>query len=61
MKFFYLLKTVAILGAHSLGQATPVNSGYSGQWTPGEIDVFDNHYFEAMLDKTLKWENKERI
>ena len=58
---FCHFKVVAILGAHSVGQAIQKSSGYNGKWNPGHIDVFNNHYYEAMLDPTLHWENKASI
>ena len=49
---------VALLGAHSVGQADPANTGFDGEWTPGQIDIFDNQYYLNMLDPKLNWKNK---
>ena len=37
------------MGAHTLGEAAKDESGYDGEWTPGEENVFDNKYYQNML------------
>lgn len=32
-----MIQTVTILGAHALGGAEPENSGFDGEWQPGEL------------------------
>jgi hypothetical protein len=40
-------EAVTIMGAHSLGGASPAASGYVGPWTTRR-DVFDNEYYRAI-------------
>jgi len=54
------LQVVAILGAHSLGNAEVRNSGHRGSWTPLEENVFNVTYFQNMATKDIKWINKVR-
>jgi hypothetical protein len=51
---------VAILGAHSLGNAEIRNTGHTGSWTPSEEDVFNVTYYENMATRKLRWINKVR-
>ena len=46
------------MGAHTIGEAQKKDSGFNGYWTPGQQDVFNTTYYEAMVDPTLKWKNK---
>ena len=39
---------VALIGAHSLGDANPENSGFIGPWTSPR-DVLDNKFFMALI------------
>jgi len=42
----------AILGAHTLGSANILNSGYHGSWSSkGSKGVFDNDYYRTMLTR----------
>lgn len=48
-------EVTVLMGAHSLGDANPNNSGYQGPWaTP--TDTLDNGFFEEMADETNNWE-----
>ena len=46
---FTVQEIVAILGAHSIGTASPLNAGFQGQWdlTPGYLD---NSYYSTLAD-----------
>jgi len=52
-------EVVAILGAHTLGNAELKNTGHTGFWTPGEDEVFNVTYYENMATRKLKWINKD--
>jgi len=43
-----------LLGAHTLGNAKTVHSGYEGNWVP-EIRRFNNEYYKAILDPAMEW------
>ena len=49
------------MGAHALGGATLINSGYTGQWTPGKANVFDNEYYKRLNDASLTFTNRVRL
>ena len=40
------------MGAHTLGEAEKENTGYDGEWTPGEENVFDNKYYKNMMQSS---------
>ncbi len=44
---FSLRQIVALLGAHTLGEATPANSGFRGPWAPPRTS-FDNRYYTGL-------------
>jgi len=48
-----------LLGAHTLGNANPINSGYAGNWVP-DSRRFNNEYYKAILDPSMGW-GMERI
>ena len=37
------------------------NSGFDGIWTPGQIDVFNTTYYEAMIDPLMPWANEVNL
>lgn len=44
--------TAAISGAHTLGDASIANSGYSGSWSDAENQrKFNNNYYHSILQK----------
>ena len=43
------VQTVALIGAHSLGDTNPENSGFIGPWTSPR-DSLDNKFFKALID-----------
>ena len=45
------------MGAHSLGGAKLSNSGYTGVWTPGAANNFDNSFYKHMIDEKISWKN----
>ena len=45
------------MGAHTIGAAHKKSSGFDRHWTPGQQDVFNTTYYEAMVDPALKWKN----
>ena len=47
-------ETITILGAHSLGQAAPQNSGYNGLWQ-GRKGELNNAYYQRLIDASLNW------
>ena len=44
-------QVVALLGAHSLGDTNPENSGFIGPWAP-PLDVFSNGFFWQLVNTT---------
>eukprot|EP00931_Biecheleriopsis_adriatica_P082273 TRINITY_DN556_c0_g1_i1.p1 TRINITY_DN556_c0_g1~~TRINITY_DN556_c0_g1_i1.p1 ORF type:complete len:860 (+),score=217.26 TRINITY_DN556_c0_g1_i1:58-2637(+) len=49
---FSAREVTALMGAHVLGRAEPLNSGYSGSWVPRN-DRFTNAYFDDLLN--VRW------
>ena len=42
--------TAAISGAHTVGSASPANSGYDGHWADTDNQgLFNNHYYHAVI------------
>jgi len=54
---FSVKETVAILGAHTIGQARPFSSGFRHAWVERQ-KTFNNQYYIDMLDAGLQWESK---
>jgi len=51
-------QTVAIMGAHTVGQCLPENSGWRGHWLIDPSDMattFDNSYYKIMLNTSVTW------
>lgn len=46
------------MGAHSLGGALTIFSGYNGEFTPGEVNKFDNKFYQILNNPSLKFVNK---
>merc|ERR1719367_2472439 len=42
-------EVTALLGAHTMGGAFKVNSGYTGMWLIGEANFFNTKYYEFLL------------
>ena len=49
------------MGAHTLGGVRDNGQGYSGVWTPGEINNFDNSFYKHLIDGTIMWKNMVSI
>ena len=45
-------QVVALLGAHSLGDTNPENSGFMGPWAP-PLDVLSNKFYKQLVNPTL--------
>ena len=43
------------MGAHSLGGAQPINSGYAGKWTGPQNPGFNELYYLNMVNTTNVW------
>ena len=43
-------EVVALMGAHTLGEANKANSGYSGPWVKGEKYYFNNNYYKKTTE-----------
>lgn len=54
---FNSAEIVAIMGCHSLGRATPEETGFLGGWTFTQSS-FGNNYFKVVRD--LRWQNPDR-
>lgn len=51
-------QTVAIMGAHTVGQCLQENSGYRGHWLIDPTDMattFDNMFYQIMLNTSVTW------
>lgn len=53
------IETVALLGAHTLGNAETANSGYNGPWISGEIIFFNNEYYKKLADSSISWTHRD--
>jgi len=51
-------QTVALMGAHTLGQMKAENSGHQGVWTVGEANEFNNQYFKDLVDPSISWNHR---
>lgn len=45
------------MGAHSLGRADRQNSGYSGTWTTDAGQLFNNEYYQLLINTDLTFNN----
>ena len=55
------LEVTALMGAHTLGQASIFNSGYNGPWVSGETSMFNNKYYSNMVrDNGVTWRLTQR-
>jgi hypothetical protein len=52
---------IALMGAHTLGQNFPQNSGHRGPWVSQKNQVFTNQYFINLLDKEKSLEYKVHV
>ena len=43
------------MGAHSLGGAQPINSGYAGKWTGPQNPGLNELYYLNMVNTTNVW------
>lgn len=48
-------ETVAAMGAHSLGKASPMTSPFNGKWERGNQDGLNTNYYKRMT-KDKQWE-----
>jgi len=48
-------EVVALMGAHTLGDASRQNSGHRGPWVSGEAPFLNNRYYSIMLDGGVTW------
>ena len=48
---FSALEATALMGAHTLGGANILDSGYHGIWVRNEAGVFNNRYYSNMVDQ----------
>ena len=47
-------QVVALIGAHTMGMATPRNSGFQGPWAP-PTTRFDNAFFRTLVSNNSAW------
>lgn len=54
-------QTVAILGAHTLGEMTRAGSGFDGSWKAQSDHKykFDNRYYKFLLDDNIEWTHRD--
>jgi len=52
-------ETVALLGAHTLGNADTANSGYNGPWITNELLFFNNEYYKKLADSSISWIHRD--
>lgn len=48
---FTTLEATALMGAHTLGGANILDSGYHGIWVRNEAGIFNNHYYSNMVEQ----------
>ena len=48
-------QTVALMGAHTLGSAKLLQSGYLGPWIDDSPRSFDNRFYEFLVTDDLTW------
>ena len=51
-------QVVALIGAHTMGMATPRNSGFQGPWAP-PANRFDNAFFRTLVSNNSQWHQSE--
>ena len=49
------------MGAHSLGRAIKRSTGYNHAWTPGRESVFDNEYYQLLVNNASMYCNDVRL
>ena len=49
------------MGAHSLGGASPKNSGYKGRWTAAASNGFSELFYTNMISNAIQWTNVVRL
>lgn len=47
-------QVVAIIGAHTMGSASPQNSGFQGPWAP-PTNRFDNGFYRMLISNNSQW------
>jgi len=58
---FSPLEVTALMGAHTLGNAEILNSGFHGTWVQGEAGQFNNKYYSNMLTVAgIDWKLRQR-
>jgi len=48
-------QVTALMGAHTLGKADILNSGFHGMWVNNEQGYFNNQYYANMVNDSLEW------
>ena len=51
-------QVVALIGAHTLGKASPENSGFQGPWSP-PTNRFDNAFYRTLMAAPSGWSQNE--
>ena len=51
-------QVVALIGAHTMGRTTPVNSGFQGPWATPETTL-DNGFYRFLVLDALGWHQSE--
>ena len=54
---FSKTQVVALMGAHSIGSASALNSGYSGKWTGTQNKGLSEVFFYHMINSSLSYSN----
>ena len=48
-------QVTALMGAHTLGKADILNSGFHGTWVNNEQGYWNNQYYTNMVNESLGW------
>jgi len=58
---FSTLEVTALMGAHTLGRANILNSGFHGTWVQDEAGLFNNKYFSNLVRESgIDWRLRQR-
>merc|ERR1711997_123206 len=50
-------EVLALMGAHTLGNANRDDSGYSGSWTVDKPQYFNTGFYRLLVNTSLTWDN----